>query len=483
MICKICNKEFERGYQLIQHLKKCHNMSKYEYYDTYKNDISKCKICNDIFFMKNIANHISGNHKMKIYDYYKDYDPDSICCVVCKNILSSKKFTDRLCENPNCRKFIVQKTNYNMSVDFFNLYDPSYWLDIYSNDCNKTISKLNYLRYFNNYLFSNKLNFLTPIFVKLNIDHYHLLDLINRLKNDEVFIENDKKFISPSSVNKWLEWGFNNDISTRLAKYFSTSKDMYILKNGQDKYDHYSKALSEGMKNKNYSNILTAFHKDYWIDKGMSEDEAIIHVKKQNTRNIEYFVQKYGINLGLIKYNLMIDRRKFSFSLMGHITRYGEIDGPLKYHEYIKKKIGFSNSETTSKISDIFFKELDLYLIKNNVLCDLHMEYMVDKYCVDCYIPEFDCVIEYYGDYWHSNPLTGMIFINDERSINKRSLDLIRIKDIKNHTSKVIILWEYLNIHMKEESLQKIFSFVISGKNSILELNYDGDKMIERCIN
>ena len=102
---------------------------------------------------------------------------------------------------------------------------------------------------------------------------------------------------------------------------------------------------------------------------------------------------------------------------------------------------------------------------------------------MDCYIPEFDCVIEYYGDYWHSNPLTGMIFINDERSINKRSLDLIRIKDIKNHTSKVIILWEYLNIHMKEESLQKIFSFVISGKNSILELNYDGDKMIERCIN
>jgi len=51
--------------------------------------------------------------------------------------------------------------------------------------------------------------------------------------------------------------------------------------------------------------VINSFDKQYWIDKGFTEEESKNILTKNSTRNIEYFINKYGINEGTIKYSNM----------------------------------------------------------------------------------------------------------------------------------------------------------------------------------
>lgn len=82
------------------------------------------------------------------------------------------------------------------------------------------------------------------------------------------------------------------------------------------------------------------------------------------------------------------------------------------------------------------------YLEKNNIIYEQEKE--INKYFIDFYLPEYDSIIEVYGDYWHCNPNVygdGKLIINDNQ---KRQIkhDLKRNEFLKNKVNSFNIIWE-----------------------------------------
>lgn len=107
------------------------------------------------------------------------------------------------------------------------------------------------------------------------------------------------------------------------------------------------------------------------------------------------------------------------------------------------------------------------YEIEYSCVCDKK------QYFIDYYIPEYNCFIEFYGDYWHLNPS-----IYEPTYYNKRSKcfakeqwerDKIRINNIytTNVNNSIIIIWE--STKLTPEFLLKILD-EIKNKHLIIYL-------------
>lgn len=481
IICRLCNKGFERSGALETHLRNDHDVSKTRYRELFESDTSVCKICNDVVLSSNVTTHIAKTHKVHPYDYYLKYEPESLQCHVCKTIIPKTKMHQRLCNNPNCRCVIYRKRDYVESIDYFKIYNPDKWLKFYNNNSDLVMNKMRYLDWFKRYLHTDKLTFLVPIFSDIGLEHSLLLDFVSRIQNEEIDLTKSSKHTCAGSPIRWELFGFDVCAASKISTYFTTNQDMYILKNGENSYLEYRKKFLTGMDTRHVPpTSKCAFHKDFWISKGLSESDAMLHIKKQNTRDLKYFVDKYGIDIGVYKYTNMIDKRKFSFSFEGFISKHGPIEGPKKYQSFIRRKTGWTETATTSKASDRFLSELNLKLLSNNICVLFEFEYLIERFCVDCYIPEFNLVIEFYGDYWHSNPLMDMIFIDEETSIQQRDCDKKRIDIISKYVDNIIIVWECAYLNKKDELLDRIVSIVSDIRNTRIELNFDKINLTER---
>ena len=148
--------------------------------------------------------------------------------------------------------------------------------------------------------------------------------------------------------------------------------------------------------------VNSSFSKEYWINKGSSEEEAKNIVKTNNIRNLNYFVTKYGIDEGTKKYKSMCEKRSKSSSLKGYIERFGREEGVKefkrinksraitlekylikygeegikKYDEYVASKI--SSNNIISKISNEF-----LFEVENKTKMIIDRETPIGKYIAD----------------------------------------------------------------------------------------------------
>lgn len=135
------------------------------------------------------------------------------------------------------------------------------------------------------------------------------------------------------------------------------------------------------------------------------------------TNSIEYFIEKYGKEVGTDKFNRVNFLK--AHTLESYIERFGDIDVAANaLSDYMKK---FSMKTPYSRIADSFFHRLSNKIFDQfgQMIIFSHVTgkewFIRDEsssfFFVDFYIPKIKYAIEFNGDYWHANP---SIYMGDD---------------------------------------------------------------------
>lgn len=199
----------------------------------------------------------------------------------------------------------------------------------------------------------------------------------------------------------------------------------------------------------------------YWEKKGYSAENAVDIVKKMQTRNLDFFVAKYGTDKGLQLFENAVQSRLTTWFNRSPLERgiinaskgrtYAQLvasHGIDIANDIISRRMKNSSVSTESKN---FFKLLDESLpdtlSKNSATGYKTPEFWIKTsdnfYFVDYKIG--NCIIEYNGSYWHAD--NRMYKENDWHSGKKQyvkeiwNYDKKRIDDIENLGYNVLSVW------------------------------------------
>lgn len=190
--------------------------------------------------------------------------------------------------------------------------------------------------------------------------------------------------------------------------------------------------------------------KQYWLNKGLSEDEAKEKVKeRQSTNTQERFMERYGEEEGLKKW---FDRQE---KWLGSMKESGMFSG-------------------TSEVSDNLFEKINQSFGNLRYGNDELTIRLTKGWCkVDCLNPENNKVIEFYGDYWHGNPKKykpdDVIKTGSKNQIivkDKWEHDRIRINQLKEKGYDVMIIWESEYRENPDLIIGKCIGFLSAQKSS-----------------
>jgi hypothetical protein len=165
----------------------------------------------------------------------------------------------------------------------------------------------------------------------------------------------------------------------------------------------------------------------YWLAKGLTNKGAVEQVKKvQTTNTLSRYINRYGSELGPIKFTLrnkewsdMMTKansigKKTSLGLWRYIERYGKNEGKVRYLEMRKKRneksrIGKASAESLKIFLEIM-QELDRQNIKYYVGVENNKEWCIydneleRPFFYDLTIPSLSIIVEYHGEAFHPNP-------------------------------------------------------------------------------
>lgn len=195
-------------------------------------------------------------------------------------------------------------------------------------------------------------------------------------------------------------------------------------------------------------------------------NHAPIQIEKIKTKITNTIKNRYGVPWFLNRG----DHYKMIEKVM--IDKYGvaNIFNDIEWQAINASKNYKKSLKGTSKIEKSFCKKIIETLSPINYYIEDSTEgrkifYIENKYfIVDCYIPEKNLIIEFYGDYWHCNP---NIYFRDYYHLYKHKtaneiweLDRIRLQKIINvYNCNVLIIWENDWRKNQSEELKKILSF------------------------
>jgi len=265
---------------------------------------------------------------------------------------------------------------------------------------------------------------------------------------------------------------------------------------GELKFNNYCKKQA-------YSNTLEYMINKYGIEEGTkkyytaNEKRAVTlpnliknHGKKEGTKiwenylerqaytnTKEYFVELYGEEKGIEKYKHINFLKSHSYE--SYLERCdGDIElATQKLAEYWRKVDNYKN---TSLISIELFNELLDFCLNNNWKKIFYETYTQEWYLsirgfgftkVDFFIKETGKIIEFYGDYWHANPLIyePNEFINYPQKQRKKAKDIwkhdeLRINAIKRmpYIKDILIIWEHDYRKNKNDIIKKCKQFLIT---------------------
>lgn len=260
-----------------------------------------------------------------------------------------------------------------------------------------------------------------------------------------------------------------NNISKRILgfpydkktyEYIGSKKEFLSLK--------YQIPESESVLLKNIN--LSSIEK---LNPEISKEEAEkIYIEKiklrssKPTNNLLGFIKRHGEIEGRRLYNENCKKISYSNSIEYYIEKYGRKIGEDKWkirNSYNVKRLGSSISKASDnfslKITESginFIKEYPIIKGKNGIT-------------VDFFLPDYNVIIEFFGDYWHCNPkiyngdyyhkilkmTASQKWENDKNRINKI---------LENKKNSVLVIWESTNIS-SDEILSLINS--IKDKNNL----------------
>jgi len=162
-------------------------------------------------------------------------------------------------------------------------------------------------------------------------------------------------------------------------------------------------------------------------------------------------IKRYGKELGEKKWSEYCNIQRYAgVSYEYFIVKYGNIEGAERYEKMLDKKI-HHNFAGHSKVSAELFALIDID--GNGYYAPKTAEYKFKtsaitrrSFFVDYYNPIQRRAIEFYGDYWHSNPaIYTTDFINRSKRTAKeqQEFDANRISSIeKEFNIKILVIWE-----------------------------------------
>jgi hypothetical protein len=227
-----------------------------------------------------------------------------------------------------------------------------------------------------------------------------------------------------------------------------------------------------------------AFKLDYWINKGLTETQAKEVLAQKNLRDLAFFMDRYGNDLGILKYSQMIQKRKDTFDNKPPEVKERINKSKGKTFQQLVDKHGHDKAyeiiasrchlpDTVSRESCVFFKKLDLMLgdlsalsvtgYKGNerwVLSDGKI------YFVDYFL--HGKVIEYYGSFWHADP--RLFESADIHPVMKKTVSEIwladkhRIDAIEKTGYSCLTVWSLNVLNNIDQELHRCFKFLIGDK-------------------
>ena len=238
--------------------------------------------------------------------------------------------------------------------------------------------------------------------------------------------------------------GLTKDTDERVLKYTNSGKITRIeqVKNGE--YVIWNKGLTQNTDIRVYNNV-----------KNLSNN------RKGYYHTLDYFVDKYGIEIGKDKYNKL--NKKKRLIIENFIIKYGEEDGFNRYEKYINEKKPYF-----SKISQELFFSIDKgdsYFASKNK--EFGLRDKNNYYFYDFVDTKRKKVIEFNGDDFHANPKTYSENCIPLKFINKQAIDIwksdeIKINRIIQEGYKVLIIWESDYKSNKNKVINDCIEFLIS---------------------
>ena len=356
----------------------------------------------------------------------------------------------------------LNSINKNANDEFFSKKYEDYLHSFYTLSEKYKVEKINcnYLKFLNFYPQSTSLQFYLDRGYNLEESKEKLRER-QRVEPTESYIKNHRE-----------SWFKNKETNLLKIKYsFPSTKGYWKKKYPEMSEEEISKKIFEFQsknakiahererasgKRRLYNTSL-----DYYISKGLSEEEAKNALKeRQDKSSLKSYINHYGLEEGIKKYNSRIEKFKKTWNSKSNI----------ELEEIAKKRarhIFYSNA------SKLFFDELKKRLFDENI--NLKMYYAENEHFIwdsenkrlcfyDCYLPEINFVIEYNGIVWHPNRkilnekewsewrMPGTNISADE----KERLDNLKLKLLSNNNIQYYIVWENECMENELEKLKEI---------------------------
>lgn len=273
--------------------------------------------------------------------------------------------------------------------------------------------------------------------------------LEERIKTQKKLRKNDPLWDKKRSRNCkefWIEKGFSEEDAINKSKE--------VMNEIHEKTSHKLKSNPKKYASKYPTKV------EYYLKKGYTESEAKKKISKiQNRFSKEICIQKYGDRKGI---EIWLKRQEKWINTMDSKSDEEKVE--------INRKKLFNNSgyskisqelfwkiHSNYKSNNIHFEELNCEVIRYDKKNEKHYRYdYVDFTLKKC--------IEFNGDYWHCNPIKYNENFNHpiiKMSANEIwEKDKMKIEWMENRNYSVLTIWESEYRKHPEETLKKCLSFL-----------------------
>lgn len=177
--------------------------------------------------------------------------------------------------------------------------------------------------------------------------------------------------------------------------------------------------------------------------------------KKHNQKTIEQISSsRKGKYKGSEHHTKKDEYRKLSKKIMEDNWFNGVLDRE-KISNQMKNNIRLGKLKTQNKSK----KEVEINDFITKMGYEVVQYFRVDTKICDFYIPKLNLIIEYFGDYWHCNPLKyDENYFNHKKGLKAKELweqDYVRLELIKNCGYNLEVIWE-LELKYNNNKILKI---------------------------
>jgi hypothetical protein len=296
-----------------------------------------------------------------------------------------------LCDSYGVTKYeLIQYTDQPVYASKF--FIGNYLCEVHTNQCKVCNTAFDYGMY--------KGNFFVRLRCNCNYDGGNCLNA----KKLRPYLDDDIIPLVLDEYNTRKTVGFPNKVDHYIKKGYSPEDAQNMSARVQKDRSNKSPSTQKGAKG--YS-IRTP---EYWQRKGYGLQEAHKKVSESQIGNgIAYYKKKYGEHEGTIRYN-------------------------KRMRSWLNKMKELSKGR--SPIAQSLFQEIDS-TCQEVLVSGYSKSYNVD-FC------KGNKIIEFYGDYWHANPL---FYSKDEYIRQKRVADIWehdtkKLKDLEHNGFKIKVIWE-----------------------------------------